>query len=499
MDVVKESHPFLYMTECTECHTAKRDGVESFIIHLAKEHSIPTEWPSDRAARLTGAEAKKPYTTVAATRKKRRKLTTPRPLNSFMIFAQHIRRNVLAIFEAASSSNVSRLLGEAWNSISKEVRAAYDEEAARLSKIHNIEFPTYKYQPKPRQWQPSSVTATTPAAPATVDDSCPAHVQPAPTPTSTVSWLPATTVLTVSIPSATTSVKRPSSPVAVKPEPPTTPPSFPQLLAPASVLPASPLRPKILIRDIRPSSAQSRTSRLAPNLTNIAPTTLMPPIPPLGTAIKPEPFNGPEHNTNNHTSPCPSSPSPPPRTPSPIMQFTSMQEGLVAETNIQLQPKPPIDISVQQKIASELAVLQKLINQSATTSQQTQQQQTQTTPKPCILLTPIQSDIGQQAIISCGQSSTLPTLLTCGNTIYVALTVMQAPLQSAAVATGSGLRVPATQEHAGLEVERPGNSGGVLETNLVDLLRSLDTSQIHSTGDSRLAELLKAAAATTGK
>ena len=73
------------MNECNECKGAKDDGVEAFIIHLASKHSIPTEWPSERAKRLTGAEAKKPYTTVAATRKKRRKATTPRPLNSFMV------------------------------------------------------------------------------------------------------------------------------------------------------------------------------------------------------------------------------------------------------------------------------------------------------------------------------------------------------------------------------------------------------------------------------
>ncbi|EUB63361.1 Transcription factor Sox-6 [Echinococcus granulosus] len=244
MEVGSKSSPFLYMDECIQCQHAKDGGVEAFIAHLAVEHSIPTEWPSDRAARLTGAEAKKPYTTVAATRKKRRKLTTPRPLNSFMVgfsflhiywpilllalnlffnlteevsyfvvilclhksfciyaffasvcivqyrltvqfldfmginssvlarficsinvFAQHIRRNVLAIFDTASSSHVSRLLGEAWNLIPREVRALYDEEAARLSKIHNIEFPTYKYQPKPRQWQSSSVAVS--ASPAT--------------------------------------------------------------------------------------------------------------------------------------------------------------------------------------------------------------------------------------------------------------------------------------------------------------------------------------------
>lgn len=85
MESMDISSVLLYMNSCSQCQMAKNSGVESFIAHLASVHSIPTEWPSDRAARLTGAEAKKPYTTVAATRKKRRKLTTPRPLNSFMV------------------------------------------------------------------------------------------------------------------------------------------------------------------------------------------------------------------------------------------------------------------------------------------------------------------------------------------------------------------------------------------------------------------------------
>ncbi|VUZ39367.1 unnamed protein product, partial [Hymenolepis diminuta] len=159
MEFTDLNGPLHYMNACKQCVIAIDDGVESFITHLTNEHAIPTEWPSDRASRLTGDEAKKPYTTIAATRKKRRKLTTPRPLNSFMIFAQHIRRNVLAIFETASSSNISRLLGQAWSKIPKEIRAAYDEEAARLSKIHNKEFPTYKYQPRPRHAQCCNGTA----------------------------------------------------------------------------------------------------------------------------------------------------------------------------------------------------------------------------------------------------------------------------------------------------------------------------------------------------
>ncbi|VDK40931.1 unnamed protein product [Taenia asiatica] len=485
MELGDKSSPFLYMNECIQCQSAKNGGVEAFIAHLAFEHSIPTEWPSDRAARLTGAEAKRPYTTVAATRKKRRKLTTPRPLNSFMVFAQHIRRNVLAIFDTASSSNVSRLLGEAWNLIPKEVRALYDEEAARLSKIHNIEFPTYKYQPKPRQWQPSSAAASASPATSTLDESPPTRAHP-PSVSTPLSWLPSSAVLTISTSHTTASVERPSSPVKIKPEPPSPPPQAPQSppIPPPSFKSTSPTRSRMVIHDIHPTSVESCTSQSASKLVKIAPA-IPAPIAPPGTAIKSEPLGYPEQNSNDPFSPCLSTSSPLSRTPSPIQQFISMQENITPPVENQLPQKPPIEAATQQPLASDLTILHKLINQAATSSQQMHQPRSQSDSKPCILLTPIQSDIGQRAIISCGQSSTIPTLLTCGSTIYVALTVLPSPLEPA-----SEVRIPANQEQR-LTTSDENLSG----SDLVKLVRSLDANQMQSTANSRLGELLRAAAA----
>lgn len=108
MDFADLNNPFHYMNACKQCELAIKEGVESFINHLTNKHAIPTEWPSDRASRLTGDEAKKPYTTIAATRKKRRKLTIPRPLNSFMVIIciilhKIIYRAILDIRPACSS------------------------------------------------------------------------------------------------------------------------------------------------------------------------------------------------------------------------------------------------------------------------------------------------------------------------------------------------------------------------------------------------------------
>lgn len=85
MKFVMPKPRLVFMVECESCSDAQRGGVKDLIFHYADKHCIPTEWPSERASRLTGTEATKPYTTIAATRKRRRKQTTPRPLNSFMV------------------------------------------------------------------------------------------------------------------------------------------------------------------------------------------------------------------------------------------------------------------------------------------------------------------------------------------------------------------------------------------------------------------------------
>ncbi|CAH8606608.1 unnamed protein product [Heterobilharzia americana] len=141
----------MWMQDCDQCASAKLGGLQVWMQHLTDEHAVPTEWPSDRAARLTGVNALRPYTTIAESKKKRRKDSIPRPLNSFMLFAQHIRRNVLRVFSDASNSVISQQLGDLWRTVPRSCRNQYDDEANRLVKIHQIEFPNYKYQPKKRQ------------------------------------------------------------------------------------------------------------------------------------------------------------------------------------------------------------------------------------------------------------------------------------------------------------------------------------------------------------
>ncbi|XP_018654418.1 hypothetical protein Smp_148110 [Schistosoma mansoni] len=126
------------MKDCDQCSIAKLGGLQVWMQHLTDEHAIPTEWPSDRATRLTGSNALRPYTTIAESKKKRRKDSIPRPLNSFMLFAQHIRRNVLRVFSDASNSVISQQLGDLWRTVPRSCRNQYDDEANRLSNSENL-------------------------------------------------------------------------------------------------------------------------------------------------------------------------------------------------------------------------------------------------------------------------------------------------------------------------------------------------------------------------
>nr|QGZ10486.1 SRY-related HMG box P-1 [Dugesia japonica] len=120
------------------------------MIHLATCHPLPTEWLSEKAKVLTDDENQRPYTIVTDSRKRRRRPTTPRPLNTFMIFSRHIRRNILSVFPDASNSQLSKELGVLWRKITGEIKSLYEEEAKRLAQLHALEFPDYKYQPKKR-------------------------------------------------------------------------------------------------------------------------------------------------------------------------------------------------------------------------------------------------------------------------------------------------------------------------------------------------------------
>ncbi|GAA51969.1 putative transcription factor SOX-14 [Clonorchis sinensis] len=136
---------FLDLKPCKQCSVAFEHSLDIWMDHLVDRHPIPKWWPSARAIKYDH-----PYTAVVGSNKKRRTHVVPRPLNSFMIFAQYIRRVTLRWFPEAHNVHISQRVGFLWRHMPAEIREEYAKEAVRLQSLHSFEFPDYKYRPKKR-------------------------------------------------------------------------------------------------------------------------------------------------------------------------------------------------------------------------------------------------------------------------------------------------------------------------------------------------------------
>ncbi|CAH8678202.1 unnamed protein product [Schistosoma rodhaini] len=137
-------------TMCDQCSDLRSQSLDSWMDHLGELHPVPVHWPSSRADCLSEKEKKNPYTTVVGSNKKRKASAIPRPLNSFMIFAQYLRRIILHWFPDAPNAHISQRVGQLWRKLDLKMRDKYMDEAFRLQQLHAIEFPDYKYKPKKR-------------------------------------------------------------------------------------------------------------------------------------------------------------------------------------------------------------------------------------------------------------------------------------------------------------------------------------------------------------
>jgi hypothetical protein len=72
-------------------------------------------------------------------------------MNAFMVWSQIERRKIIEYQPDIHNAEVSKSLGKRWKKLSQEEKRPFVEEAERLRRLHNLEYPDYKYKPRKRK------------------------------------------------------------------------------------------------------------------------------------------------------------------------------------------------------------------------------------------------------------------------------------------------------------------------------------------------------------
>ena len=91
-----------------------------------------------------------PYTDVVSGKKQPPKNHVKRPLNRFMLYSKMERPNVRRMHPDLNQRNISEMLGKKWKLLSPEEQQEYGKKADKLKRLHESQYPDYKYRPKRR-------------------------------------------------------------------------------------------------------------------------------------------------------------------------------------------------------------------------------------------------------------------------------------------------------------------------------------------------------------
>lgn len=74
-----------------------------------------------------------------------------RPMNAFMVFSHHERKKVISEKPDIQNTQISKELGKRWRSLSESEREPFIQEAEKLRRYHEKQYPDYKYKPIKRK------------------------------------------------------------------------------------------------------------------------------------------------------------------------------------------------------------------------------------------------------------------------------------------------------------------------------------------------------------